>query len=190
MDSQAITGQRNRRGFNLIEAAIVLGVVGIVLGGLWSAATTYNRSFLINEAIRGFVETEANAQQLISIRDSDLIGYKNIEGLTAPKDWIKGNKVISPLGNFEVRTGPNGQFGLVISFPSWACEQTIFKLGEWGLKLNNGIPMGRGRMWRLQSGSWNNHVSGFPVSLQTAQAVCADPSRTGVMALFHYTRIN
>lgn len=30
---------RLRLGFNLIEAAIVLGVVGLVIGGIWVAAS-------------------------------------------------------------------------------------------------------------------------------------------------------
>jgi hypothetical protein len=33
--------QGNNRGFNLIEAAIVLGLVGLVVGGIWSAASNY-----------------------------------------------------------------------------------------------------------------------------------------------------
>lgn len=37
--------QGNRRGFNLIEAAIVLGVVGFVLGGIWWAASAYRQQW-------------------------------------------------------------------------------------------------------------------------------------------------
>lgn len=29
-----------QKGFNLIEAAIVLGIVGLVVGGIWVAATS------------------------------------------------------------------------------------------------------------------------------------------------------
>ena len=34
----------DRRGFNLIEAAIVLGVVGLVIGGIWVAAAAVSES--------------------------------------------------------------------------------------------------------------------------------------------------
>jgi hypothetical protein len=31
-------------GFNLIEAAIVLGAIGLVIGGIWIAASAVNRN--------------------------------------------------------------------------------------------------------------------------------------------------
>lgn len=34
---------RQNRGFNLVEAAIVLGVVGLVIGGIWIAASSVSR---------------------------------------------------------------------------------------------------------------------------------------------------
>jgi|GEM_PF-907270 len=33
---------RKRRGFNLIESAIVLGVIGLVIAGIWTAASVFN----------------------------------------------------------------------------------------------------------------------------------------------------
>lgn len=40
-----------RKGFNLIEAAIVLGVVGFVIGGIWVAASSVNENWKINKNI-------------------------------------------------------------------------------------------------------------------------------------------
>lgn len=37
-----------RRGFNLVEAAIVLGVVGLVIGGIWVAASALQKNMTIN----------------------------------------------------------------------------------------------------------------------------------------------
>lgn len=42
---------RKLRGFNLIEAAIVLAVVGFVIGGIWYAAAAVNENMKINKAI-------------------------------------------------------------------------------------------------------------------------------------------
>ncbi len=39
-----------RKGFNLVEAAIVLGVVGLVIGGIWVAANSINEKILIKDA--------------------------------------------------------------------------------------------------------------------------------------------
>ncbi len=42
---------RRRRGFNLIEAAIVLGVVGLVIGGIWVAAAEVSERMRIQRTI-------------------------------------------------------------------------------------------------------------------------------------------
>jgi len=39
-----------RRGFNLVEAAIVLGVVGLVIGGIWTAASSVAHNQKVNES--------------------------------------------------------------------------------------------------------------------------------------------
>jgi hypothetical protein len=38
-----MTARKRHRGFNLIEAAVVLGVVGLVIGGIWYAAASLQR---------------------------------------------------------------------------------------------------------------------------------------------------
>lgn len=45
---------KKRRGFNLIEAAIVLGVVGLVVAGIWAAAVTISEKREINN-VKDFV---------------------------------------------------------------------------------------------------------------------------------------
>lgn len=39
-----------RRGFNLVEAAIVLGVIGLVIGGIWVAAASITQRMKANDA--------------------------------------------------------------------------------------------------------------------------------------------
>lgn len=43
--------RNKKRGFSLIEAAIVLGVVGVVIGGIWAAASRINESRRANAAV-------------------------------------------------------------------------------------------------------------------------------------------
>jgi Prokaryotic N-terminal methylation motif len=40
-----------RRGFSLIEAAIVLGIIGLVIGGIWIAATSVNKRLFVNDMV-------------------------------------------------------------------------------------------------------------------------------------------
>lgn len=48
--SEAI-GRNARRGFNLIEAAIVLGVVGLVIGGIWYSAAAMYENYKVNKTV-------------------------------------------------------------------------------------------------------------------------------------------
>ena len=43
----------SRKGFSLIESAIVLGVVGLVIGGIWLGDSTINENIRINQTIQG-----------------------------------------------------------------------------------------------------------------------------------------
>lgn len=46
------TQKTNENGFNLIEAAIVLAVVGLVVGGIWAAASAIRFNMQINDSVR------------------------------------------------------------------------------------------------------------------------------------------
>lgn len=48
---EAVTQKASKRGFNLIEAAIVLAVVGGVIGGIWVAASAVREGVKINKTI-------------------------------------------------------------------------------------------------------------------------------------------
>ena len=42
-----------KRGFNLIEAAIVLGIVGLVIGGIWVAAAKISQKQRVSQTLEG-----------------------------------------------------------------------------------------------------------------------------------------
>ncbi len=43
------------RGFNLVEAAIVLGVIGLIIGGIWIAASQVSENMTASELSKGFL---------------------------------------------------------------------------------------------------------------------------------------
>ena len=45
---------KSRKGFNLIEAAIVLGVVGLIIGGIWVAAASVMQKHRAQQTLDGF----------------------------------------------------------------------------------------------------------------------------------------
>lgn len=53
-----------RRGFNLVEAAIVLGVIGLVIGGIWTAASAVQRNMKLNELVTLISTINSNLQSL------------------------------------------------------------------------------------------------------------------------------
>lgn len=53
-----------RKGFNLVEAAIVLGIIGLVIGGIWTAASAVTENNKLRTAISGTQIIVQNTIQL------------------------------------------------------------------------------------------------------------------------------
>lgn len=93
-----------RRGFSLIEAAIVLGVVGIVVGGIWIGANAVSENLKVSKTIVGFKVIAANMQRLISRADSLRLGQGQditaamISAGVFPKDWVINGALKNPFG--------------------------------------------------------------------------------------------
>lgn len=54
----------HRNGFSLIEAAIVLGIVGLVIGGIWVAASTISFKMNMNRTVTAVGQTYENMKRL------------------------------------------------------------------------------------------------------------------------------
>ena len=95
MDSQAITRQKTRRGFNLIESAIVLGVVGAVIGGIWVAASAVNDHIKWYQLEKGWmyylgaVDAQFDARTIIA-REDEITAW--LEASTKPPAGWKGQR--------------------------------------------------------------------------------------------------
>ena len=59
-----VSRKKLRRGFNLIEAAIVLGVVGLVIGGIWVAAASVQQNLRESDASKGLIQIVQNTRSL------------------------------------------------------------------------------------------------------------------------------
>ncbi len=61
----AVVDPTKQRGFGLIEAVIVLGLVGLVIGGIWIAAQNVVAQMRVTETAQGILNTAMNARRLL-----------------------------------------------------------------------------------------------------------------------------
>ena len=108
MTTKAGTQHRKRRGFNLIESAIVLGFVGLVIGGIWTAASAVMENYKLKRVTEVVILASRKLQENISLADANAIprtlGYAFlidycIAAKIFPEDFISGNKIITPFDN-------------------------------------------------------------------------------------------
>lgn len=62
----SLSSSSRRRGFTLTEIAIVLGVVGVVLAGIWSASTAVQRSARVNRTIQQLTQIVSGTRALFA----------------------------------------------------------------------------------------------------------------------------
>ena len=203
MDRLNITHQAKRKGFNLIEAAIVLGVVGLVIGGIWVAASAVMENIKVNKTVEGVFTIARNAQNLISRADSAAMGAIDmvpmfINAKIVPEDWVFGDAVKNPLGEKLYFTNkPIGGYLIIgtknASIPKGVCVKMLTKISSAGAMAGS---RGSGSYARTSlgfaytsDGVTGEYTSNFPISPQAADSMCFDVN-SNIAFGFGYTRIN
>lgn len=107
LPSYGLSEHKPRQGFSLIEAAIVLGVVGLVIGGIWVAAAAVQTKMMSNNIATGINIAINNIQRLIP---HDMpVGWLQYEVSSThyaadmqifPADWIQNQQVYAPNGKY------------------------------------------------------------------------------------------
>ena len=136
MGTDSSSEQSKRHGFSLVESAIVLAVVGLVLGGIWIASAAMHENYKVNKTVDGLVFIIQNTQKIISVRDSEALGFYGLTNTLIaagafPKDWVQGNTV-KDLFNDDIGvvnyTGP-ARFDLYMNgVPRSACIKIVVKV--------------------------------------------------------------
>ena len=104
----AAAARKKRRGFNLIESAIVLGVVGLVIGGIWVAADSVQQSQRINETSSGVIAICDQITNLYRSMEQPVINESLdsllIETEIIPPSWSTSGPIFTPLStNSRIR---------------------------------------------------------------------------------------
>lgn len=144
-----------RRGFNLIEAAIVLGIVGLVIGGIWIAAAAIAQRNLDNRITTGLFTAITNIQNAIpsqvpagSIQSTDGSTHVAVDMQIFPNDWVNGNKIVAPNGasisagvsNTNLCVGGGSRSGYITL--STMSEASCINVGKKLLPFVSGLWMG------------------------------------------------
>lgn len=103
-----MTRQNHKRGFNLIEAAIVLGVVGLVVGGIWISASAVSDHFKVSKTASGLLDVCVNIGKVFD--DRLVSGGTGSTDITSavfqagffPRDWWNGSRINLPTGGFTI----------------------------------------------------------------------------------------
>jgi prepilin-type N-terminal cleavage/methylation domain-containing protein len=99
--------KQNNRGFTLTELAVVLGVIGLILGAIWVAASSVSQNNATNLALQ---ELQVVSQGVISVMDgrSFQVSPASVLQSMIASNVIPANFVIPPAvaGNPSTATNP------------------------------------------------------------------------------------
>lgn len=191
-------------GFNLIEAAIVLAIIGLVIGTIWVAAAVVNDAQKIEETKKGVIMTANNMQNLISSADATTIGNSAsltnaaIAAQAFPANWITSSTTAkNPYGgSFTVANyALPPRFDVYLhGIPYTACVKLLTQISAYGAMAGS---LGAGSSGRTGLGYISIKTDDgattllttttFPVSPTTAASVC-DPALNFMVFTFGYTR--
>lgn len=118
----------HKRGFNLIEAAIVLGVIGLVIGGIWVAASAVRDNLRLNDITKDIALLYNNLTNTYSqqrpVAGSPVLLYNSLElvRILAPPgrtvEMQLGRAIIN-IDELDVSVAAYDSFFLLfISFPN------------------------------------------------------------------------
>jgi type II secretory pathway pseudopilin PulG len=160
---------RDQRGFNLIEAAIVLGIVGLVVGGIFAAASATYDNLKAQDTSKGIVQIVQNLKSVYS--NNPAAAVVNDDSLATagiiPKDWNPVNTIAgarNPYGGTVAIAGPvNAVVITLTGFSQAQCGQFISRLSS---SLNGS------NITSIFGGGAGNAVTVFPTTTTLAAAAC------------------
>ena len=204
MGTDSSAQQSKRRGFSLVEAAIVLAVVGLVIGGIWVASAAIYERYRVNKTVEGVLTAAKNIQKLISVRDATQKAaddgaacggggsYLNsflIPANILPKDWVSGSSIKNPFGGVV----GSKNYCTLFSLQLWGLNQSqcIDVLVNLSLKISMTMRTGDttgGRLIQVNYPDW--YTSTFPIDPEQAKTACHNSINNYMYIYFTFTRTN
>jgi type II secretory pathway pseudopilin PulG len=130
------TNKKNRavRAFSLIEAAIVLAIVGLVIGAIWVAAVTVQEKRQLNQMVEATLFMNDRITTLYKSNppaaDADITSFM-IDADVVPKDLIQNGIATTPWGlPFTIETLSSGAVQII-----WDADLTGAKCRQFSSQL-------------------------------------------------------
>lgn len=180
-----------RRGFTLTEIAIVLGIIGLILGAIWAAASAVYNNLRTSRAQQEILTVAQNIRAMYATQstvDANATTDTYINAGVFPSDAT----VEVPGGSKSTKNPWGGKFD-VVPGPSFN-DNTTFSVVMEGIPINACITLststtGTGRDSGLVSLKVNDSDVGtldagtFPVGAKTASDSCTQGSATAGVKL-------
>jgi len=188
-------GSRKTRGFTLTEVAIVMGVVGLILGGIWIAAaavytnhrvnTAYTQVMKIAQGVRALMATKPQFNcDAPSMCDRNIVPDLKAAGVI-PKDmWDPDNadRGRNPWGSAAFVFSTTQGNGFLIHYsrmPQDGCIQLISKVAGPGHDLNLYTKQGQATLALPTDSEDLGGMRGMIGNLITDEGVNPTPDATG-----------
>lgn len=164
----------NKRGFNLVEMAIVLGIAGLVIGGIWIAANAVQANIRKSDGSKGLVQIVQNTRNLFA-NQSPAVNSNIVSALinarSIPADYISGTASASnPWGGSVIvgLSGPGPANTIDVAYAAMPKEVCI------ELSSRNTVVSGPAGLTQLliNNGSSTVTVTTFPYLPATAATDC------------------
>jgi len=165
---QFVEREIKKRGFTLTEIAIVLGIIGLILGAVWAAATAVYSNIRVSQAEQGITQTAQAVRSMFAAS-----GNTGVAALTIittpgmfPVSWVNGvnygNPWNPPTGVASYVNGNGTFFDIELTgVPNAACAALANYFGFSASSQNNGQIVG---LWGATVGT----AAGYAASLATA----------------------
>ena len=179
----ALKQQRGRaqKAFSLIEAAIVLAVVGGVIGTIWTVSASFYEDYRVNKAVEGFHLIAMNLQKLLSISDRNTLAKPYSLNATllgaeaVPKDWVYGSTINSPVGGvvtFVLENGFEGASFNLFDVSVSECIKLTVEASTHAKNSRGGWLIGMGFIQFHAGPRTDVYLSAFPITPEQAANYC------------------
>jgi type II secretory pathway pseudopilin PulG len=179
---------RRKRGFSLLEAAVVLGVVGLVIGGIWGVASSVRASMQANQLHQQTLNLVSSIRDYYANRPLPSVTADMTDTLRTkgrfPEEMCPANCVaaISPSVLSYVRNAYGGTATVTIPNPATYSNQfyitylSVDKKGcmELGMKLSARAP----EIGLVSFAAAGGARTTFPIPLTTLKGDCPGNSIT------------